>query len=80
MITSVASDDPEMDWFEEADRRGIIDMVVVDGCGCEKFAELVYSAAQSWLESNGYAPRCRVVSCEVREHGANSAIYTKEQV
>ena len=37
---------------------------------------IIYGAAQVWLRDNGYAPRVRLVSVEVREHGANSAIYT----
>lgn len=78
--TVVAEDDPEMEWFVEAEKRGIIDLVVVENCGCEKFAELIYKVTEMWLESNGYAPRCRIVSCEVKEHGANSAIYKEELV
>ncbi len=74
--TLVAKDDPEIDWFREAKGRGILDLVEVDKAGCEAFAELAYEAAQQWLKWNGYAPRCRVVSVEVSEHGANSAIYT----
>lgn len=77
--TLVAKDDPDMDWFIEAQKRGIADLIVMDEIGCEKFAEFAYGLACEWLReaeyANSYKPRCRVVSAEVREHGANSAIY-----
>lgn len=71
----VAEDDPHIEWFREGHRRGVLDLVEVPAAGCEKFAEMVYEATEVWLKDNGYAPRCRIVSAEVREHGANSAIY-----
>lgn len=71
----VAQDDPEIEWFREAQRRGIAEIVEVEAGGCEKFAELVYECTEQWLRDAGFAPRCRLVSVEVREHGANSAIY-----
>lgn len=71
----VAQDDPEIEWFREAQRRGIAEVVEVEAGGCEKFAELVYECTDQWLRDAGFAPRCRLVSVEVREHGANSAIY-----
>lgn len=74
--TVVAEDDPEMDWFQEADRRGIIDLVVLPAGGCEKFAEYVFEVADLWLKDAGYSPRCSLISVEVREHEGNSAIYT----
>jgi 6-pyruvoyltetrahydropterin/6-carboxytetrahydropterin synthase len=73
--TVVADDDPEISWFREAHRRGVIDLVTVPAVGCERFAQLVWTVANAWLQDNDYAPRCRVVEVEVREHGANSAIY-----
>ncbi len=73
--TIIAIDDPERAWFEEAQRRGILRLVMLPATGCEKFAEWAYLAADQWLHDAGYAPRCRVASVEVREHGANSAIY-----
>lgn len=72
----VAKDDPAMDYFQQGERRGLLELVVVDGTGCEAFAKLVYEMATRWLEANSQSPRCSVASVEVREHGANSAIYT----
>lgn len=73
--TLVAEDDPCFHHFKVMEQVGIIQMVVVPATGCEKFAEMIYGATQVWLKDNGYAPRVRLVSVEVREHGANSAIY-----
>lgn len=74
--TLVAADDPELEFFREAHKRGIIDMVVTEANGCEAFAALIYDTTEIWLEDAGYADRVRLVSCEVMEHGANSAVYT----
>lgn len=76
--TLVASDDPEIEWFREADKRGIIRLVEVEAGGCEKFAELTYKITQSWLDELGYSNRVKLVSVEVYEHESNSAIFTKE--
>ena len=45
----VAEDDPELEWFKEAERRGIAEVVVVQAGGCEKFAELVYNVTEQWM-------------------------------
>lgn len=50
------------------------DVVVVPATGCEAFAIMVYQVAEQWLKDAGFSPRVRLVSVEVSEHGANSAI------
>lgn len=75
--TIVAADDPQLEWFKEAQTRGILRLVVLPAGGCERFAQYVYEVAEQWLIDAGFAPRCSLVSVEVSEHGANSAIYTK---
>ena len=52
-------------------------LVKLDGVGCEKFAEhaLVFADELVYNASNG---RVSCIECEVREHGANSAIVRKE--
>jgi len=77
--TIVASDDPELAWFQEAERRGIARVIVTDGTGCERFAEFAYNLAASWLERSDYADRVVIRSVEVMEHGANSAIVERER-
>ena len=74
--TIVAKDDPLYADFKRMDEFGMIQMIVVDHTGCEAFAQLIGSCAEIWLKDNGYHPRVRLESCEVREHGANSAIWS----
>lgn len=74
----VAIDDPELDRFKELEKAGLCQLRVLPAVGCEAFAEQAFGAADSWLQYNGYAPRVRVVSVEVSEHGANSAIFMGE--
>lgn len=73
--TIVAQDDPEIEWFREGARRGTLELVELPAGGCEKFAEFVYEVTEQWLKDAGFAPRCALVSVEVKEHGANSALY-----
>jgi 6-pyruvoyltetrahydropterin/6-carboxytetrahydropterin synthase len=54
---------------------GVADVMVVEAVGCEKFAELAATFAQTELELMGISKRVKVVEVECFEHGANSAIY-----
>jgi 6-pyruvoyltetrahydropterin/6-carboxytetrahydropterin synthase len=73
----VAEDDPHLDAFFLLQKLGVADVVVMPACGCEKFAEFIFECTEQWLKDYGYAPRCKLSKVEVREHGANSAIYTR---
>lgn len=73
--TVVAQDDPHLEWFLQGQALGVLELTVVEAGGCEKFAELSYEVAEQWLKDAGYGDRVRLVSVEVSEHGANSAIY-----
>lgn len=77
--TIVAEDDPELEWFKQANDRGLLRLVVVPYAGCERFAEMVYRVTEQWLIDAGYSPRCALVSVEVKEHGANSAMFSAYQ-
>lgn len=88
--TVIAEDDPERETFERLNQigggyndQGIIDLRIVEGVGCEMFAKLCYDKMSELLEEmkqnkhsrypvNG---NVRLVSAEVFEHDANSAIY-----
>jgi 6-pyruvoyltetrahydropterin/6-carboxytetrahydropterin synthase len=82
----VAADDPWLGWFKEMHctvvpiGRGrehaapCIDLVIVPATGCEAFARMVFEVTEQWLKDAGFAPRVWLVSVEVSEHGANSAI------
>lgn len=75
--TLVAYDDPKRPWFERAAEEGLLDLAFVDATGCEAFAFGIYNMAEHWLKENGYYPRCKIHRVEVKEHGANSAIYQR---
>lgn len=70
--TVVASDDPMLESFRELDKKGVIQLVVLEAVGCEKFAEHLADWLQNWLiESNNESIKLQTV--EVFEHSANSA-------
>ena len=72
--TLVASDDPEIARFHTLHSLGVIRMVEVAATGCEAFARMIFDCTEQWLKDAGFSPRCWLVSVEVMEHGANSAI------
>lgn len=71
----VAEDDPHKDEICALGGLGIADVIVVPSTGCESFAQMIYEVAEGWLKDAGFAPRCHLVQVEVKEHGANSAIF-----
>jgi 6-pyruvoyltetrahydropterin/6-carboxytetrahydropterin synthase len=73
--TIIAEDDPHLDYFRQGHHLGVLDLVVLPAAGCEKFAEYVFGATETWLKDNGYTPRVTLVSVKVAEHGANHATY-----
>ena len=78
--TTVAADDPELATFEELDRKGIIQLRVLEkGAGIERVAEVVHSIANNYIKSltNG---RCWVDKVEVFEHEENSAVYDENSI
>ena len=75
----IAEDDPMRQELECLADFGLAQIRILPAVGCEKFAEYIFGATETWLQSNGYAPRVRLHSVEVAEHGANSAIYIGEK-
>lgn len=75
----VAEDDPELKLFCSLP-DAVADVVVMPTVGCEAFAEFGWRLATRIIAERGVLEqaRIRVVSCEVREHGANSAIFMGE--
>jgi 6-pyruvoyltetrahydropterin/6-carboxytetrahydropterin synthase len=71
--TVVAADDPDLEWFNEAYKRGIIQLTVVERTGCEAFAKLVFEEVTKGLERSWPERNVRVIEVECREHGANGA-------
>ena len=74
----VAADDPKMEFFEEMNELGVIQLVVLPRVGCEAFAKFIYGMADAYLRQMGHHPRVSVASVEVMEHPGNSAIYWEE--
>ena len=72
----VAQDDPHLSYFLAGEKMGLMEVRVVENVGCEAFAQLIFNHAALWLEENGLGKRCHVALVEVKEHGANSAIFT----
>lgn len=80
-VDVVGASDPNSNVPHE--RGAVCDLRVVNGVGCEMFAKLCYDEMNKILEqlkvdSAGRYPvntDVRLVSAEVFEHGANSAIY-----
>ena len=72
--TLMAADDPQRAVYALLHQSGIIDLVVLPAVGCEAFARMVYDVTEAWLSDAGFAPRVWLISVEVMEHGANSAI------
>ena len=73
----VAEDDPYKDEIMALAGYGVADIIELPATGCERFAEYIFEAAESWLDSNGHGKRVQMLSVEVSEHGANSAIYRR---
>lgn len=71
--TLVARDDPYLDEITALGALNVADVIVVEKVGCEAFAKMIFEEAQELYEDE--EGRVVVESCEVREHGANSAIY-----
>jgi 6-pyruvoyltetrahydropterin/6-carboxytetrahydropterin synthase len=77
--TTVAADDPELATFEELDRKGIIQLRVLEkGVGIERVAEVVHSIANRYIKSLT-TDRCWVDKVEVFEHEENSATFTNNE-
>lgn len=69
--TLVAEDDPMLDQICSLAGLGIADVVVLPAVGCEALARYIYE--QVSLKTN--SSRVQLCKVEVREHGANSAIF-----
>jgi len=74
--TVVAKDDPMLPAFYQLEEEGLVDLRVVDNVGCEAFAELVHKNVSDWLKTTKDADRVTLSKVEIKEHGANGAIYT----
>lgn len=69
----VAKDDPEYETIMELEKKGLAQTTTLEHVGCEAFAFEAFLLAKQVVFA--LAPRVHVLSCECREHGANSAIF-----
>ena len=77
--TILAPDDPELNTFRELDKRGAVQLRVLEGpVGAEQFAKYIYSKINPFVqqETNG---RVEVAQVEFFENTRNSAIYIPSQ-
>jgi 6-pyruvoyltetrahydropterin/6-carboxytetrahydropterin synthase len=77
--TVIAANDPDRLYFEQMEKLGLCRLTVLDNVGCEAFAKYAWGIANKQINHLDQDGRVRVVSCEVREHGANSALYIHDQ-
>lgn len=69
----VAEDDPWLGEFKALAENGLAELRILPAVGCEQFANAIWQYTDTWLNDNGYAPRCVIREVEVREHQGNSA-------
>ena len=69
----VAEDDPELDRFKKMHEDDVADLRILPAVGCEKFAEYIYTHVSKVVDTE----RMWLQSVEVKEHGANGAIFTR---
>ena len=69
--------DPHLAKFQELEALDLAEIRIFDGVGTEKFAEHAFNFADRLIREKTNN-RCYVVSVECAEHGANSAIYTRD--
>ena len=72
----IAEDDPQLQTLMILDGK-IANIRMLPAVGCEKFAEYVFNHVSNIIEQDSQG-RVWVESVECREHGANSAIYTRD--
>lgn len=73
----VAESDPEMDWFKEGERRGIVKLTVLPKLGCESLADMLYNYVNGVFIPDTFgqvdAERIWCYKVEIRETQNNMA-------
>jgi len=75
--TVISEDDPALETFKKLNEDKLIQLVILPGVGCEKFAEYIYKELNPIIKEQSNN-RVSIFSVEVREHDANSAIYLEK--
>ena len=75
--TLVSSDDPELDWYKEAEKRGLMKLTILPKLGCESLADYLYKFVNGVYIPDylgpGEADRLWCWRTEVRETQSNMA-------
>ena len=69
--------DPHLDQFQQLEDMDLAEIRIFDGVGAEMFAKHAFEFADELIREKTDG-RCYVVECECMEHGANSAIYKRQ--
>ena len=76
-ILLVSSDDPQLEWYKEAERRGIAKLTILHHLGCESLADMLYKYVNGVyipdMWGPGEAARLWCYRVEVRETQSNMA-------
>jgi len=71
----IAKDDPYLDYFQEANEAGIIQLREMDGpVGAERFAEFIYKKLNAFVQEET-DNRVKIARVEFFENKKNTAIY-----
>lgn len=73
--TIIAQDDPELEMFKELNKKGVIQLRVMENVGCERFAEFLFFIINDFLQKETLG-RVKATSVTVYEHERNSATFT----
>ena len=73
--TVLAPDDPELEIFKELDRKGVVQLRILEGpVGAEQFAKYIYGKINTFVQEETKG-RVKVLKVEFFENKRNSAIY-----
>jgi len=73
----INEDDPEMEFFQDMDRKGLCRLRVLPNIGMEGSAKYVFDYVDNWVKEQTDG-RVSIYSVECREHEKNSAIYIRD--
>lgn len=75
--TLVSEDDPQLEWYKEAEKRGIAKLTILPNLGCEALADMLYKYVNGVyipdMWGKGEVERLWCFRVEVRETQSNMA-------
>ena len=77
---AIDEDDPNLNDFMVLQRKGLADVRILPGVGCEKFAEFVFENVERILELGDSNSRVQLISVQCWEHEANSALFINPRI